>query len=73
MKAIVDGGDLGELHYLDAVRVNLGLFQSDARRALGSRAARPRHRRPSSSPSPPRAVSATGTAHTASGLVDVAT
>src|SRR5262249_31679730 len=29
MKAIVDAGDLGDLHYLDAVRVNLGIFRHD--------------------------------------------
>ena len=29
MKELVDGGELGELYYLDSVRINLGLFQSD--------------------------------------------
>lgn len=29
MKEIVDQGDLGELYYLDSVRINLGLFQRD--------------------------------------------
>ena len=29
MKEIIDAGELGELYYFDAVRVNLGLFQSD--------------------------------------------
>jgi predicted dehydrogenase len=29
MKELIDSGELGELYYYDAVRVNLGLFQSD--------------------------------------------
>jgi predicted dehydrogenase len=29
IKAIVDAGDLGELYYVDSVRINLGLFQHD--------------------------------------------
>jgi predicted dehydrogenase len=29
MKEIVEGGTLGELYYLDSVRINLGLFQRD--------------------------------------------
>ncbi len=30
IRALVDAGDLGELLYLDSVRVNLGLFQQDS-------------------------------------------
>jgi predicted dehydrogenase len=29
MKELVDAGELGDLHYVDSVRINLGLFQSD--------------------------------------------
>jgi predicted dehydrogenase len=29
MKELVDGGELGDLNYLDSVRINLGLFQRD--------------------------------------------
>jgi predicted dehydrogenase len=29
IKAVVDAGELGELYYVDSVRINLGLFQSD--------------------------------------------
>lgn len=29
IKAIVDSGDLGEIYYVDSVRINLGLFQHD--------------------------------------------
>ena len=29
IKAIIDSGELGELYYIDSVRINLGLFQND--------------------------------------------
>jgi predicted dehydrogenase len=29
MRAMVDSGELGDIYYLDSVRINLGLFQSD--------------------------------------------
>ena len=29
IKKIVDQGDLGELYYIDSIRINLGLFQRD--------------------------------------------
>jgi predicted dehydrogenase len=29
MKQMVESGDLGDLHYVDSVRINLGLFQND--------------------------------------------
>jgi len=29
MKQLIDSGDLGDLHYVDSVRINLGLFQND--------------------------------------------
>ena len=29
MKEILDSGDLGDLYYVDSVRINLGLFQHD--------------------------------------------
>ena len=29
MKEIIDAGDLGELYYIDSVRINLGIFQHD--------------------------------------------
>lgn len=29
MRQLVDSGELGEIYYLDSVRINLGLFQSD--------------------------------------------
>ena len=30
MKDYIDSGELGEIHYIDAARLNLGLFQSDS-------------------------------------------
>src|SRR2546422_4246180 len=33
MKEIIDVGELGDLHYFDSVRVNLGLFQHDVDRS----------------------------------------
>jgi len=35
IKKLVDSGQLGQLYYYDAVRVNLGLFQSDVQRLVG--------------------------------------
>ena len=29
MREIVEAGDLGEIYYVDSVRINLGVFQSD--------------------------------------------
>lgn len=29
MRQLIDDGELGQLHYIDSVRINLGLFQSD--------------------------------------------
>jgi predicted dehydrogenase len=29
MKQLIESGELGELHYVDSVRINLGLFQND--------------------------------------------
>jgi predicted dehydrogenase len=71
MKAIVDSGELGELHYLDAVRVNLGLFQYDVD-VLWDLAPHDLAILTHLVPQPPEAVSAAGAAHTGSGLVDVA-
>jgi predicted dehydrogenase len=71
MRAIIDGGELGELHYLDAVRVNLGLFQSDVD-VLWDLAPHDLAILAYLVPEPPRAISAAGAHHTGSGLVDVA-
>jgi len=71
MKAIIDGGELGELHYLDAVRVNLGLFRHDVD-VLWDLAPHDLAILTHLVPAAPRAVSVAGADHTGSGLVDVA-
>ncbi|HSP98636.1 MAG TPA: Gfo/Idh/MocA family oxidoreductase [Candidatus Dormibacteraeota bacterium] len=71
MKAIVAGGELGELHYFDAVRINLGLFRHDVD-VLWDLAPHDLAILTHLVPEPPRAVSAVGAQHTGSGLVDVA-
>ncbi len=71
MKAIVEAGELGTLHYLDAVRVNLGLFQHDVD-VLWDLAPHDLSILLHLVPAAPRAVSAVGAPHTGSGLVDVA-
>jgi predicted dehydrogenase len=71
MKQLVDGGDLGDLHYVDSVRINLGLFQNDVNviwdlaphdlsiveHLLGT---------------PPRSISAWGCAHANPEIEDIA-
>ena len=37
---LIEEGELGKLYYYDSTRVNLGLFQHDLQRDLGSRSAR---------------------------------
>jgi predicted dehydrogenase len=71
IKELIDAGELGEIYYLDSVRINLGIFQNDVsviwdlaphdlsivEHLLGRL---------------PRSVAATGTCHTKSDLEDVA-
>jgi predicted dehydrogenase len=71
MKALIDAGELGDLYYLDSIRINLGLFQNDvnviwdlaphdlsiAEHVLGIT---------------PRSISATGCAHADPGIEDIA-
>ena len=71
MKEIVDAGELGELHYLDAVRVNLGLFQHDID-VLWDLAPHDLSILTHLVPESPHAVSAVGADHTGSGFADVA-
>lgn len=71
MREIIDSGELGELHYLDAVRINLGLFQTDVD-VLWDLAPHDLSILAHLVPDAPIAVSAVGSHHTASGLVDVA-
>jgi len=71
MKEIIDVGELGELYYLDCVRVNLGLFQSDID-VLWDLAPHDLAILTYLIHDTPSFVSATGVDHTNSGLVDVA-
>ena len=71
MKEIIDAGELGELHYLDSVRINLGLFQSDID-VLWDLAPHDLAILTYLVRDTPTFVSAAGADHTGSGLVDVA-
>ena len=71
IKDLIDAGELGEIYYIDSVRINLGLFQTDVNviwdlaphdlsivdHLLGR---------------PPRSVAAMGSSHTGGELEDVA-
>lgn len=71
MKEIIDVGELGDLHYLDSVRVNLGLFQHDVD-VLWDLAPHDLAILTYLIHDAPRSVSATGADHTGSGFSDVA-
>jgi len=71
MKEILDDGELGDLYYLDSVRVNLGLFQSDID-VLWDLAPHDLSILIYLINEAPRSVSATGTGHTNSKFIDVA-
>jgi len=71
MKEIIDEGQLGELYYLDSVRVNLGLFQHDID-VIWDLAPHDISILTYLIQEKPRSVSAVGADHTGRGLVDVA-
>jgi predicted dehydrogenase len=70
MKEILEVGELGELHYLDSVRVNLGLFQHDID-VLWDLGPHDLSILTYLVPESPKYVSATGADHTGSGFSDV--
>src|SRR6185503_4645780 len=70
MKEIVEVGEIGDLYYLDSVRVNLGLFQHDVD-VVWDLAPHDLSIMAHLIHETPKFVSATGTAHTSSGLADV--
>jgi predicted dehydrogenase len=70
-KALLDAGELGSPYYFDSVRVNLGLFQHDID-VLWDLAPHDLSILSHLIPTPPRFVTAVGTDHTGSGMVDVA-
>jgi predicted dehydrogenase len=71
MKEVMEVGELGDLYYLDSVRVNLGIFQHDVD-VVWDLAPHDLSIMAHLIHETPRHVSATGTAHTPSGLADVA-
>jgi predicted dehydrogenase len=71
VKELVDAGELGDLYYLDSVRVNLGLFQSDTD-VLWDLAPHDLAILTHLVEEPPRAVSATACDHMGSGFADMA-
>jgi predicted dehydrogenase len=71
MKEILDVGELGDLYYLDSVRVNLGLFQHDID-VLWDLAPHDLSILTHLIHEAPTAVSATGAAHVGTGHADVA-
>jgi predicted dehydrogenase len=70
MKEILEVGELGELYYLDSVRVNLGLFQEDVD-VLWDLAPQDFSILTYLIKEPPQYVSATGADHTGRGFSDV--
>jgi len=71
MKEIIDVGELGELYYMDSVRVNLGLLQHDID-VIWDLAPHDLSILTYLIPDKPQSVSAVGADHTGRGLVDVA-
>ncbi len=70
-RQIITQGDLGDLYYFDSVRVNLGLFQHDTD-VLWDLAPHDLSILAHLIPEPPKFVSAIGSDHTGSGMVDMA-
>jgi predicted dehydrogenase len=71
IKELIDGGELGDVYYLDSVRINLGLFQNDVN-VLWDLAPHDLSIVDYLLGRLPRSVAATGSCHTASELEDVA-
>jgi predicted dehydrogenase len=71
MRELLTTAELGDLHYFDSVRVNLGLFQHDVD-VLWDLAPHDLSILTHLVPVTPREVAATGSDHTGSGFVDVA-
>jgi predicted dehydrogenase len=71
IKELVDSGELGEIYYLDSVRINLGIFQNDVN-VLWDLAPHDLSIVEYLLGRLPRSVAATGTCHTKSDLEDVA-
>lgn len=71
IKSLVDGDELGELFYIDSVRINLGLFQQDVN-VIWDLAPHDLSIVDYILGDVPRSISAWGGAHTPSGMEDIA-
>jgi predicted dehydrogenase len=71
IKEIIEYGELGELYYVDSIRINLGLFQHDVN-VIWDLAPHDLSIVDYILELDPRSISAWGCAHTASGIEDVA-
>jgi predicted dehydrogenase len=71
IKEIVDRGDLGDIRYICARRLNLGLFPEGHQRGLGFGAARYFHHSASAGGISPTSVNCRGSAHVTPGIEDV--
>jgi predicted dehydrogenase len=71
IKELIDAGELGDIYYVDSVRINLGLFQNDVN-VLWDLAPHDLSIVDHLLGRLPRSVAATGSCHTASELEDVA-
>jgi predicted dehydrogenase len=71
IKEIIDSDGLGELHYVDSVRINLGLFQSDVN-VIWDLAPHDLSIVDTILGTPARSISSWGCAHTGNGHEDVA-
>lgn len=71
MKELVESGDLGELHYVDSVRINLGLFQNDVN-VIWDLAPHDLSIVEYLLGTPPRSISAWGCAHANTEIEDIA-
>jgi predicted dehydrogenase len=70
-KELIDAGELGEIYYLDSVRINLGIFQNDVN-VLWDLAPHDLSIVDYLLGRPPRSVAAIGASHTKGDLEDVA-
>lgn len=71
IKEVIENDGLGELHYVDSVRINLGLFQSDVN-VIWDLAPHDLSIVDTILGQPARSISSWGCAHTGNGLEDVA-
>jgi predicted dehydrogenase len=71
IKEIVESGELGELYYVDSIRINLGLFQHDVN-VIWDLAPHDLSIVDYVLQQDPRSISAWGCAHTPSGIEDIA-